>query len=95
MSVGPSVCRSKKSKNAILSISWLRLNYLSTVITHAIINGLLAGLVPLENYLVQQKIRKTHVVVLLLLSLIAYPCLISGELTYMRRRRTVRSRRKR
>ena len=65
------------------------------MITHTIINGLLAGLVPLENYLVQQKIRRTHVVVLLLLSLIAYPCLISGELTYMRRRRTVRSRRKR
>ena len=65
------------------------------MITHAIINGLLAGLVPLENYLVQQKIRKTHVGVLLLLSLIAYPCFISGELIYMRRRMGRRKARRR
>ena len=84
LSVGLSVGRSKKSKNAIMSISWLRISYLSTVIPHTIINELLAGTVPLENYLpqlVQQKMRKTYMVVLLLLSLNAYPCFISGELT--------------
>ena len=67
-----------------MSISWLRIIYLSTVIPHTIINELLAGTVPLENYLpqlVQQKMRKTYMVVLLLLSLNAYPCFISGELT--------------
>ena len=53
-------------------------------------NELLAGSVPIENYLpelVQPKTIKIYVVVVLLLSLIVYPCIISGELTYMRRRR--------
>ena len=34
-----------------MSISWLKLNYLSTVIPQTIINELLAGTVPLKNHL--------------------------------------------
>ena len=53
------VCRLvKKSKIAIMSISWLRPYYLSIVIPQTIINELLAGTVPLKNHmpeLFQQK----------------------------------------
>ena len=56
-----SVCRSKKFKIGIMSISYLKLNYLSTVIPLTIINELLAGTVPLKNHLpelFQQKNKK-------------------------------------
>ena len=51
LSVGRSVCRSKNLKIGIMSISSLKLNYLSTVIPQTIINELLAGTVPLKNHL--------------------------------------------
>ena len=50
-SVGLSVGRSKKLKIGIMSISWLKLNYLSTVIPKTIINELLAGTIPQKNHL--------------------------------------------
>ena len=59
MSVCLSVVLSvKKSKLAIMSISWLRPYYLSIVIPQTIINELLVGTVPLENHLPQLYSKK-------------------------------------
>ena len=47
-----------------MSISWLKLNYLSTVIPQTIINELLAGTVPLKNHLpelFQQKNKEKNI----------------------------------
>ena len=57
-SVGRSVGRSKKLEIGIMSISCLKLNYLSTVIPQTIINELLAGTVPLKNHLPELFQRK-------------------------------------
>ena len=61
-----------------MSISCLKLNYLSTVIPQTILNELLAGTVPLKNFLpelFQQKNKENISGAFNYSSLIAYPCL--------------------